>query len=56
MNSAHIVSRAYRAPEVILTERDYWQALDIWSFGCLSTELLNCIDQYRPNRKLEPNE
>lgn len=35
-----MVARRYRAPEVILTEAEYDQAIDIWSLGCVLGELL----------------
>ena len=38
--SMHIGSRWYRAPEVCLVERQYDQAVDLWSFGCILHELL----------------
>jgi mitogen-activated protein kinase 1/3 len=54
--SPHCVSRAYRAPEIILTEKDYWQAADLWSLGCIVLELIYCLDKYRPKHKLNPSE
>lgn len=38
--SPYVVARRYRAPEVILTEAEYDQAIDIWSLGCVLGELL----------------
>lgn len=35
----HVGSRWYRAPEVSLVERQYDQASDMWSFGCVVYEL-----------------
>ena len=40
--SSRVVSRWYRAPEAILTEKDYDFALDIWSLGCILAETLRC--------------
>ena len=37
-----MVSRWYRAPEAILTEKDYDAALDVWSLGCILAETLRC--------------
>ena len=31
----HVVTRWYRAPEIILVEKNYSEAIDIWSFGFL---------------------
>ena len=36
----HVVTRWYRAPEVILLEREYNTAVDVWSIGCIFAELL----------------
>ncbi len=36
----HVVTRWYRAPEVILLEKNYGHAIDIWSCGCVMGELL----------------
>lgn len=46
--SHHVVTRVYRAPELILTEREYHASVDIWSFGCCIAELIYCLDNYRP--------
>jgi serine/threonine protein kinase len=35
-----VMSRWYRAPEVILTEKSYGKGGDIWSIGCILIELL----------------
>lgn len=44
--SSRIVSRWYRAPEVILTEKDYDQAIDMWSLGCILAEVMSCSQPY----------
>lgn len=36
----YIVTRWYRAPEVILSEFGYSKAIDIWSVGCVLAELM----------------
>lgn len=38
--TCHVVTRWYRAPELILLEKDYTNAIDIWSIGCIFAELL----------------
>lgn len=38
--SPHVASRWYRSPELILLEKKYDQAVDIWSAGCIMLELL----------------
>ncbi|KAJ1469091.1 kinase-like domain-containing protein [Baffinella frigidus] len=39
--SEHVVTRWYRAPEVILGRGHYAQSIDNWSIGCIFAELLN---------------
>jgi len=46
-----VVSRWYRAPEVILTQKRYDQSIDIWSMGCILAELLHCSIVYQGNPK-----
>lgn len=41
--SYHVASRWYRAPEICLLQKNYGQAADIWSTGCVLAELLNQI-------------
>jgi serine/threonine protein kinase len=36
----HVVTREYRAPEVMLLPKHYTSAIDIWSIGCILGELL----------------
>ena len=38
--TCHVVTRWYRAPELILLEKDYTNAIDVWSIGCILGELL----------------
>ena len=45
--SNHVVSRWYRPPEIILVEKKYDQAADIWSTGCILSEMISCTDQYK---------
>mmetsp|Transcript_122294 Transcript_122294/g.280161 ORF Transcript_122294/g.280161 Transcript_122294/m.280161 type:complete len:377 (+) Transcript_122294:1707-2837(+) len=35
----YVVTRWYRAPEVILTECEYTKSIDIWSVGCILCEM-----------------
>lgn len=39
--TGHVVTRWYRAPEVILLEKEYNAAIDVWSIGCVFAELMN---------------
>lgn len=44
--SARIGSRFYRAPELIVCQKDYDYSIDIWSVGCILGELLlNFVEQ-----------
>jgi len=38
--TTYVVTRWYRAPEVILKASEYTKAIDIWSIGCVFAELL----------------
>lgn len=44
--SNHICSRWYRPPEAILLDKNYDEKVDIWSAGCIVSELLYCQDVY----------
>lgn len=41
-----VQTRVYRAPEVILTCRNYDEKIDIWSMGCILGELLTLTPAY----------
>jgi mitogen-activated protein kinase 1/3 len=36
----YVVTRWYRAPEIMLACKDYTKAIDIWSVGCIFAELI----------------
>ena len=36
----YVVTRWYRAPEIMLACKDYTKAIDIWSVGCIFAELM----------------
>ena len=36
-------SRWYRAPELLLVQKQYDQAQDMWSVGCIIFEILNAV-------------
>lgn len=36
----YVVTRWYRAPEIMLACQDYTKAIDVWSAGCIFAELL----------------
>lgn len=42
--SNHVVTRFYRAPEIIFLEKRYDTALDMWSVGCILAEMLTCLE------------
>lgn len=52
----YVVTRWYRAPEIMLSGQDYTQSIDVWSVGCILAEMLgrnpifpgkNYVDQVR---------
>ncbi len=43
--TGHVVTRWYRAPEIILLEKDYGPAVDVWSVGCIFAELLSMMKE-----------
>ena len=49
--SEHVVTRWYRAPELILMEKDYGPAIDMWSVGCIFAELLGMLKENVLNAK-----
>ena len=38
--TGHVVTRWYRAPEVLLSWKNYSKAIDIWSVGCILAEMI----------------
>mmetsp|Transcript_4274 Transcript_4274/g.6278 ORF Transcript_4274/g.6278 Transcript_4274/m.6278 type:complete len:187 (-) Transcript_4274:389-949(-) len=44
--SPHVVTRAYRPPEIILLENNYGPAVDIWTLGCIMSEIFLCTEKY----------
>uniref|UniRef100_A0A7S2JNX2 Mitogen-activated protein kinase n=1 Tax=Cyanoptyche gloeocystis TaxID=77922 RepID=A0A7S2JNX2_9EUKA len=36
----YVATRWYRAPEIMLSSREYTKAIDVWSTGCIFAELL----------------
>jgi mitogen-activated protein kinase 1/3 len=49
--SDYIVSRWYRAPEVILKEKEYDTKIDQWSLGCIAGELIMFTNENRIEKK-----
>ena len=43
MNTPYVVSRYYRAPELILASSHYDTSIDIWAVGCMLFEMLTKI-------------
>ena len=41
--SPHVVTRMYRAPELILLDSEYDQSIDVYSMGCILFELMNTL-------------
>ena len=42
--SIHVTTRWYRAPELIILEKKYNSAIDIWSVGCILGELTGMLE------------
>jgi mitogen-activated protein kinase 1/3 len=47
--TSHVATRFYRAPELILMEKDYGKEVDIWAIGIIFGELLNTLERNCPN-------
>lgn len=41
--TSHVATRWYRAPELILLQEDYTEAIDVWSAGCIFAELFGMM-------------
>lgn len=56
--TTHVVTRWYRAPELMLLRGEYTCAIDLWSVGCILSELLAMLEsskvEYRSRRPLFP--
>lgn len=37
--TSYVVTRWYRAPELMLEPSGYWEAVDLWSAGCIQAEI-----------------
>jgi mitogen-activated protein kinase 1/3 len=51
----YVATRWYRAPEVMLTFKEYTRAIDIWSVGCVLAEMLSGKPLF-PGRDCEFNQ
>lgn len=47
----HVVTRYYRAPEILL-KADYSTSADMWSVGCILAELLSMQKSHLPRREM----
>lgn len=54
--SDHVVTRWYRPPEIILVEKEYGPAIDIWGMGCILAELLQKTQSHAKDAKTIKNE
>jgi mitogen-activated protein kinase 1/3 len=43
--TGHVVTRWYRAPELILLQSHYTEAIDVWSLGCIAAELFGMVQE-----------
>ena len=44
--SPHVCTRLYRAPEIVLIEKQYDAAVDVWALGCVLAELMITSSPY----------
>ena len=44
--TAHVGSRWYRAPELVLTDPNYDQSVDMWALGCTLYEMVSISATY----------
>lgn len=49
----YVATRWYRAPEVILSWKQYTDAIDMWSVGCIFAEILGRVPLFRGSHYLE---
>jgi mitogen-activated protein kinase 1/3 len=45
--TGHVVTRWYRAPELILLQENYTESIDMWSVGCIYAELFGMLEGTR---------
>lgn len=51
--TGYVVTRWYRAPEIILSWMHYTQTVDIWSVGCIMAEMLSGTPLFKGNDHLD---
>ena len=49
--TVYVVTRWYRAPELLLGKRDYDKSIDVWSCGCILAELLQRAEEPKGGRR-----
>ncbi len=49
--TGHVGTRWYRSPEIILLEKVYSTAVDMWAVGCVFSELLGMVKDNLPDYK-----
>ncbi len=49
--TVYVVTRWYRAPELLLGRRDYDKSIDTWSCGCILAELLQRAEEPKGGRR-----
>lgn len=49
----YVVTRYYRAPEIMLSSHEYSKAVDIWSIGCTLAELITKKILFKANNYIE---
>ncbi|CAG0897229.1 unnamed protein product [Cyprideis torosa] len=47
-----VVTLWYRAPEILLGAKQYWVGIDVWSIGCIISELFTCSPLFRGDSEI----
>lgn len=50
----YVATRWYRAPEIMLTFKEYTKAIDVWSVGCILAEMLSSKPLF-PGKDCKPD-
>ena len=51
--TGHVVTRWYRAPELLVGSKVYDKSVDIWALGCMIPELISGSPLFPGNTNLE---
>jgi len=51
--TAHVGTRFYRAPELILTDPKYDKSIDMWALGCVIYEMVYVSTTYCNHKRFD---